>query len=157
MIISPLNSIRFRPVDWNLPGYANTFVADEKFWNDSIFTFCQKFPNTITQKVQIESSSDTVPTVIATREDKTQETLTAVLVSEYDTNSDSINDLFYFEFLVDFSIFLQQTFIEVTQDAEEWKSEPIIGDSELMGRVLNSEVFKWEYFNFDNAFFNDLK
>lgn len=152
MIISPLNSIRFRPVDGNLPNYTNTFVADEKFWNDNIFNFCQKFPNTITQKVQIKSDSDTVPTVIATRADKTQEILTAIEVSSYDTNSDGNIDTYYFEFTVDFSILLQETYIEVTQDAEEWKSEPIIGDVEIIGRVLNGEVYKWEYFNVDNAF-----
>ena len=152
LIISPLNSIRHRPVDGNLPNYQNTFVADEKFYNDKIFEFCQRFPDTTNQTQQIQSDSDTVPTVIATHADKSTTVITATLVSSYDTDDDGTNDAFYFEYIIDMSLFTTETFTTVTQDAETWKSEPFIGDSEILTKVLNGEVYKWEYFNFDNAF-----
>ena len=152
LIISPLNSIRHRPVDGNLPNYQNTFVADEKFYNDKIFTFCQRFPDTTNQTQQIQSDSDTVPTVIATHADKSTTVITATLVSSYDTDDDGTDDTFYFEYIINMSLFTTETFTTVTQGAETWKSEPFIGDSEILTKVLNGEVYKWEYFNFDNAF-----
>ena len=70
MIISPLNSIRFKRVNSYAPSFDNTLVADERFYNDSIFEYCQRFPLT-THTVQIKSDSATVPTVIATKANKT--------------------------------------------------------------------------------------
>ena len=152
MIISQLNSIRFRKVDGNNPNFDNTLLQDEKFWNDSIFTYCQRWKNTDTEKVMIESDSDTVPTVIATKADNTTEVITASLVTSYDQDNDSVNDLFYFTFSVDFSLFTLETYITVTQGAVVYKSEPFKGDSNLATEISNNNVLVIEYFNVDNAF-----
>lgn len=156
MIISPLNSIRHRPVNSDLPNYTNTFVADEQFYNDMIFTFCQRFPDNTNQTVQIKSDSDTVPTVIATHADNSTTVIIATEVSSYDTNSDTVDDTFYFEYIVDMSLFTTETFTTITQDSETWKSEPFIGDSEVLIQIQNKEIYKLEYFNFDNDFSIDF-
>jgi hypothetical protein len=152
LIISQLNSIRFKKQDSEPPNFDNTLLADEKFYNDTIYTYCQRFPDDSTQIVQLKSDSDELPVAIATRSDKTQVALTVTEVSSYDTDSSGTDDTWYFEFTVDFSTFTQITDITVTQDTDTFKSEPFIGDPDVSIQVKDSEVLKLEYFNFDNAF-----
>lgn len=152
MIIGQSNSIRFKKVDSNLPNFDNTLLADEQFYNDKIENYCQRWKNTDTEKVIIKSDSDTVPTVIATKSDKTTETITAALISSYDQNGDSTNDLFFFTFDVVFSLFTTATFITVTQGTIVYKSEPFYGDSNLVTELSDGEMLKLEYGNEDNAF-----
>ena len=149
-VISQANSIRFKKVDSNLPGFDNTLLANEQFYNDKIVNYCQRWKSTDTEKVIIKSDSDTIPTVIATKLNKTTETITAVLIASYDQDNDSTDDLFFFSFDVDFSLFTTETFITVTQGAVVYKSEPIIGD--ITDEVTIGEYLKLEYFNVDNAF-----
>ena len=152
LIIGQANSIRFRKVNSNLPSFDNTLLSDERFYNDKIFSYCQRWQNTDSEPVVLKSDSDVVPTVIATRADKTQEIITATQISSYDTTGDGNDDLFFFSFTVDFSIFLQETFIEVTQGSDNYKSEPFIGDTDLLGELQNGEYLMIEYYNEDNAF-----
>ena len=145
MIISPLNSIRFKRVNSYAPSFDNTLVADERFYNDSIFEYCQRFPLS-THTVQIKSDSATVPTVIATKANKSTETITASLVSSYDTDSDGSIDTYFFEFDVDMTLFTTLTYIRVTQGSEVMRSEPFIGE-DLSTELAKGEVLKTEYYN----------
>ncbi|MCK5605268.1 hypothetical protein KAR91_25475 [Candidatus Pacearchaeota archaeon] len=152
MIISQLNSIRFRPVNSDLPNFDNTFVIDEGSYNDKVFTYCARWPNTTTQTIQIKTTSDTLPTAVATKADKSTVNLTVTEVSSYDTDSDGTDDTWYFEFTIDFSVFTTETFVTVTQSAIVYKSEPFIGDADVTTEVTDGELLKIEYYNFDNAF-----
>jgi hypothetical protein len=145
MIIGQINSIRFRPVNSDLPNFANTFLANEKFYNDGIITYCQRFLPSDTITIQIKSDSATVPTVTATKIDKTTVSITASLVSSY-------SSVYFFEFDVDMSLFSDESYITVVQGSETWKSEPFKGCTELQEEINNQEVQTIEYFNFDNAF-----
>ena len=151
MIISQANSIRFWVVDSNLPNFDNTLLADEKFYNDKIFTYCQRFKSGETESVVIKSNSDTVPTVVATKEDKTTEVITATPIGSYDQDDDSVNDLFFFAFDVVMSLFTTSTFITVTQGVVVYKSEPFIADI-TEEELNNGEIYRVEYGNEDNAF-----
>lgn len=152
LIISQANSIRFRTVNSDLPNFDNTLLADEKFYNDKIEEYCQRWLTTDSEPIIMQSDSDTVPTVIATKSDQSTETITAVLISSYDTDDDSVNDLFFFEAVVDFSLFTLETSISVTQGTDEYVSEPLIGDPDLSEELTNGESLKIEYYNQDNAF-----
>lgn len=152
MIISGCNSIKFKLQDSNPPNINNTLLADEKFYNDKIFTYCQRWPDTVTQKVQIKSNSDTLPTAIATEADQSTTALTVTQVSSYDTDSDGTDDTFYFEFTVDFSAFTTKTDIVANQGSVTWKSEPFKGDSEVSTELADGELQKVEYYNQDNNF-----
>jgi hypothetical protein len=152
MIIGQANSIRFKKVDSNLPNFDNTLLADELFYNDKIETYCQRWKNTDTEKVIIKSDSAVVPTVIATKSDKTTVTITAVEISSYDQDNDSTDDLFFFSFDVVFSLYTLETFITVTQGAVVYKSEPFKGDANIVKELADKEILKVEYYNEDNAF-----
>jgi hypothetical protein len=152
MIISQLNSIRFKKVDSNAPNFDNTLLADEKFFNDKIFTYCQRWDTSDSQIVQIKSNSDTLPTAVATKADQSTVSLTVTQVSSYDTDSDGTDDTFYFEFTVDFSLFTTSTYITVTQGSVIYKSEPFKGDSNISTELSDGEVLKIEYYNEDNNF-----
>jgi hypothetical protein len=152
MIISGLNSIKFKLQDSNPPNINNTLLADEKFYNDNIFTYCQRWPDNVTQKVQIKSDSDTLPTAIATEADQSTTALTVTEVSSYDTDSDGNDDTYYFEFTVDFSAFTTKTDITVNQGSVTYKSEPFKGDSEVANELADGELQKIDYYNQDNAF-----
>jgi hypothetical protein len=78
--------------------------------------------------------------------------ITAVLASSYDTTGDGNDDLFFFEWDVNMSLYAIETYITVVQDSDSWKSEPFIGDGNLTDEINNNEVRKIEYFNIDNAF-----
>ncbi len=154
-VISQLHSVRFRPVNGNNPNFDNTFLEDEKFYNDKIFTFCQRFPNDTTQLIQIKSTSSTLPTVTATEADQSTTPIIptgSTFVSRYDTTGDGSFDTWYFEFDIDFSSFTTKTFITVVQDATTWRSEPFKGDSEVTTEIANGEILKLEYYNQDNNF-----
>jgi hypothetical protein len=154
-VISQLSSVRFRPVDGNAPNFDNTFLADEKFYNDKIFTFCPRFPDDVTQLIQLKATSATLPTVTATKADKTTVSITptgSTFVSRYDTTGDGSFDTWFFEFLVNFSLYATETFITVVQGAFTWKSEPFIGDSEVIQEIADSTMLKLDYYNQDNAF-----
>jgi len=151
MIIGQANSIRFKKVDDNLPNFDNTLLANESFYNDKIETYCQRWKSTDNETVIIKSDSNTIPTVIATKKDKLTVTITAALITSYDQDDDGTDDLFFFSFNVDFSLFTTETFITVTQGSVVYKSEPIIGDVE-MSELTNGELLKIEYYNEDNAF-----
>jgi len=152
MIISQANSMRFKVVDSNLPNFDNTLLADEKFYNDKIETYCQRWQTTDTEKVIVKSDSDTVPTVIATKADQSTEVITAVIISSYDQDDDGTDDLFFFSFDVVFLLFSTKTYITVTQGTDKNRSEPFIGDSDLTDELTNGEALKIEYYNQDNAF-----
>lgn len=152
MVIGQANSIRFRKVDSNLPSFDNTLTQNEKFYNDRIFTYCQRWLTTDTVIVQIKSDSATVPTVIATKADNSEVVITASPVSSYDQDGDSVNDLFFFTFSVVMSGYTTESYITVTQGAVVYRSEPFKGDAELSTELTNGEVMKIEYFNIDNAF-----
>ena len=154
-VISQLSSVRFRPVDGDAPNFDNTFLADEKFFNDKIFTYCQRFPNDVTQLIQIKSDSSTLPTVTATKDDQSTTPITptgSTFVSRYDTTGDGSFDTWFFEFNIDFSLFVTETFITVVQGGTTYKSEPFIGDSEVNTEVTEGERLILEYYNQDNAF-----
>ena len=151
-VISQLSSVRFRPVDGNAPNFDNTFLADEKFYNDKIFTFCQRFTDVIEQTIQVKSDSATVPTVTATKADQSTVNIPAVLATSYDTTGDSSIDTYFYEFDIAFSIFPTQTFVTVEQDGVTWKSEPFIGDGEVTEEITNGTMLILEYCNEDNAF-----
>lgn len=156
MIISSLNSIRFAKVDSNYRNFGNTLLSDEKFYNDEIFEYCQRFLTTDTAvKVQIKSNSSAVPTATLTKADKSTVALTVTQVSAYDQNNDSINDLFFFEFVVNMSAYTTESFITVVQD-ETWKSEPFKGDANLLTELQDGESQQIEYYNDDNAFSIDF-
>jgi len=149
MIISQANSIRFKKVNSDLPGFDNTLLADEKFYNDLIETYCQRWKSTDTETVIIKSDSAVIPTVIATLEDKTTVIITAAPISSYDTEGLG-TDLYFYSFDVVFSLYALKTSITVTQGGDEYISEPIIGN--LTADELNGEYLKIEYSNVDNAF-----
>jgi len=154
-VIGQAQSIRFREVNSNLPSFDNTLLANEKFYNDKIFTYCQRFESTHTETIQIKTDSDTLPTVVATKADRTTVSITptgSTYVSRYDISGDGSYDLWYFEFDVVMSLYAQKTFITVTQGTDEWVSEPFIGDSNLTTEINDGEVLKIEYFNNDNAY-----
>ena len=88
--------MRFKLVNSDLPNYNNTLLADEQFYNDKIFTYCQLWRTTDTVTVQIKSSSDTTPTAVATKADKSTVNLTVNAVSSYDQDADGTDDLFFF-------------------------------------------------------------
>lgn len=152
MIISYLNSIRFRKVDSNFPNFDNTLVVDEKFFNDSTFNYCQRWLTSDTVVVQAQSGSSTLPTAVATKSDNSTVNLTVTQVSAYDQDGDAVNDLFFFSFSVDMSLFTDETFVTVEQDGVTYKSEPFKGDSGLLDELQSGEALKLEYYNNDNAF-----
>jgi hypothetical protein len=160
MIISALNSIRFIKQDSNFRNFGNTLTANERFFNDAIFTYCQRFLTTDTATIQIKSNSDTVPTVKAYNSDNSIDTLTASLVSSYDQDDDGTDDLFYFEFDVPMVDYQTETYLTVEQDGETWKSEPFYSDTNLYTELQDGEAMQIEYYNDDNAFsidFNRVK
>ena len=151
-VISQLSSVRFRPVDGNNPNFDNTFLADEKFFNDKIFTYCQRFTDVLEQTIQVKSDSAVVPTVTATKADQSTVNIPAVLATIYDTTGDSSIDTYFYEFDIAFSIFPTKTFITVVQGGVTWKSEPFIGDSEVTEEIADGTMRILEYYNQDNAF-----
>ncbi|MBT3206953.1 MAG: hypothetical protein HN347_01250 [Bacteroidetes bacterium] len=155
MIISLINSLRFRKVDSNYTQIDNTLSYNLKLFNDSIFGYCQRFLTSDTVTIQVRSDSDTVPTITATKADNSTVTITATLVSSYDTDSDGTNDLFFFEFDVDMSVYTTESYITVSQGTDIYKSEQFKGDSELLTELQNNEAVKIEFFNNDNAFLID--
>ena len=152
MIVSQANSIRFREVNSDLSGFDNTLLADEKFYNDKIETYCQRWQTTDTETVIVKSDTATVPTVTVTNEDNSTSVITASPLSSYDQDADSVDDLFFFSFSVVFSSYLTESFITVVQDGTTYKSEPFKGDSDLTTELSNGDVLKIEYTNEDNAF-----
>lgn len=152
MIVSYASSIRFRKVDSNYANFDNTLLADELFYNDKIFDYCQRWLTTDTVTVQLESDSDTLPTATATKADGTEVSLTVTQVSSYDQDSDGTDDLFFFAFDVDMSVFTTKTDIVVTQGSVSWKSEPFKGDSDLLEELQTGMALEIEYYNNDNAF-----
>jgi hypothetical protein len=144
--------MRFKEVNSDLPNFNNTLLSDEKFFNDKIYTYCQRWRDTDTVKVQIRSSSDTVPTAVLTKSDKTTVNLSVSQVSSYDQDNDGTNDLFFFEFSVVMASYTTVSYITVTQGSTVYKSEPFYGDSNLLTEILAGEVKQIEYFNVDNAF-----
>lgn len=156
MIISSLNSIRFAKVDSNYRNFGNTLLSNEKFYNDEIFEYCQRFLTTDTAvKVQIKSSSATTPTATLTKADKSTVALTVAQVSAYDQNNDTVNDLFFFEFTVNMSSYTTESYITVVQD-ETWRSEPFKADATLLTELQDGETQLIEYYNDDNAFSVDF-
>jgi len=141
MIISNLNSIRFRKVDSSYPNFNNTLLENELFYNDKIENYCQRFLATDTVTVQVRSDSDTIPTVTLYENDNTSHSLTATLKSSYDQNDDGTNDLFFFEFEIDMSAYDSRNYVKVEQGDDEYVSEPFEASSDLL-----------EYYNEDNAF-----
>ena len=151
-VIGQINSLRFKKVNTDLPSFDNVLLADEKFYNDKIFTYCQRWTTSEEQTIQIKSDSDTLPTAVATKADQSTVNIPVALASSYDADSDGTDDLFFFEFDVAFSLFADPAYITVTQGTDVWKSEPFKGDSNLTTEINNGEVLKLEYFNNDNAF-----
>jgi len=155
MIISQANSMRFRKVNSDLPNFDNTLTANEKFYNDKIETYCQRWNTSDVVTVQIKSDSATVPTVVATLDDNSTASIICVgntYKSRYDTNGGSNYNLWFFEFQLTMSNYLTETFVTVTQGAEVYKSEPFKGDVEMDSELQNGETLKLEYSNNDNAF-----
>lgn len=152
MIISALNSIRFVKQDSNFRNFGNTLTADEKFFNDEIFEYCQRFQTTDTVTIQIKSDLATVPTVKAYKAGNMAETLTASLVSSYDQDNDGTNDLFYFQFEIPLVNYQSETFVTVEQDGETWRSEPFYADVNLYQELFDGDILQVEYYNDDNAF-----
>jgi len=152
MIISGLNSIRFKKVDSSYPNFNNTLLENELFYNDKIENYCQRFLATDTITVQIRSTSDTVPTVTLYENDYTIHSLTATLKSSYDSNDDGTNDLFFFEFEIDMSSYDSRNYIEVVQGTDNYISEPFEASSELLYELQNGKALMLEYSNEDNAF-----
>ena len=155
MIISQANSIRFRPVNSDLPNYENTFVADEKFHNDKIFTYCQRWLTTDSEKVVIRTeikATTTAITAVATLLDKSTVNLTVTQISSYDQDGDGTDDLWYYEVPVVMSQFTAETYITITQGSTVYKSEPFKGCSDLLDELLNGDAHRIEYYNEDNAF-----
>jgi len=151
MIIPFGNSIRFRKVDANYTNFDNTLTANERFFNDSIFTYCQRFLTTDTVTIQIKSNSATVPTVKKYNSWNVESTITATLVSSYDHDNDTVNDLFFFEFDIPMAGLTDEQYITVLQGSELWKSEPFRADSELLTELQDGEAMLIEYYNTDNA------
>jgi len=151
MIIPFGNSIRFRKVDANYTNFDNTLTANERFFNDSIFTYCQRFLTTDTVTIQIKSNSATVPTVKKYNSSNVESTITATLVSSYDQDNDTVNDLFFFEFDIPMAGLTDEQYITVLQGSELWKSEPFRADSELLTELQDGEAMLIEYYNTDNA------
>jgi len=145
MIVADANSIRFRVINDELPSFGNTLLANEQFYNDKINHFCMRWLPTDKEKVQIKSDSAVVPTVTATKANNSTVNITCAQVSAY-------NGLYFFEFEVDFSLFLTETYITVTQGTDVYRSEPFYGDLDLLTELENGDSQKIEYFNFDNAF-----
>lgn len=156
MVIGQSNSLRFRKVDSNPPNFDNTLVADEIFYNDKIWTYCQRWKTTDTAvTVQVNSDSDTLPTVVATKADNSTVNITptgSTYVSRYDTTGDGSFDLWFFAFDIDMSVYTTETFVTVTQGAVVYKSEPFKGDANLATEIANGEVQVIDYFNVDNTF-----
>jgi len=145
------NSIRFRKVDANFTNFDNTLTANERFFNDSIFTYCQRFLETDTVTIQAKSTINTVPTVKLYDSINNETTLTASLVSSYDQDNDTVNDLFFFEFQVPMTGLTEEQYLIVSQNGIYWKSEPFKADPELLTELQNGEAMKIEYYNTDNA------
>jgi len=151
MIIGFGNSIRFRKVDANYTNFDNTLTANERFFNDSIFTYCQRFLETDTVTVQIKSTSNTVPTVKRFDSVNNQTSITPVLVSSYDQDGDTVNDLFFFEFQVPMAGLTDEQYLTASQNGIYWISEPFKADPELLTELQTGEAMKIEYYNTDNA------
>lgn len=152
MIISNLNSIRFRKVDSSYPNFNNTLLEDELFYNDKIENYCQRFLSTDTITVQVRSDSDTVPTVTLYENDNTSHSLTTTLKSSYDQNDDGTNDLFFFEFEIDMSAYDSRNYVKVTQGSDTYVSEPFESSADLLTELQNGKALMLEYYNEDNAF-----
>ncbi len=151
MIIPFANPIRFRKVDVNYPHFDNTLTANERFFNDSIFTYCQRFLETDTITIQIKSTSSTVPTVKLYDSENTETTITAALITSYDQDGDTVYDLFFYEFSVSMNTLTDEHYLKVSQNGIEYISEPFKADSELLTELQNGEALKIEYYNSDNA------
>jgi len=151
MIIGFANSIRFRKVDSNYQNFDNTLTSDEKFFNDTIFTYCQRFLETDTVKIQIKSNFATVPTVKLYNSENNSVDLECILVSNYDQDNDTVDDLFFFEFTVSMNGVTDEHYLKVTQLGETWQSEPFKADSELLTELETGEAMVIEYYNTDNA------
>jgi len=155
MIISQANSMRFRKVNSDLPNFDNTLTANEKFYNDKIETYCQRWNTSDVVTVEIKSDSATVPTIVAVSDDNTTASIIVVgatYKTRYDTAGGTNYNLWFFEFQLTMSSYLTETFVTVTQGAEVYKSEPFYGDIEIDEELSNGETLKLEYSNNDNAF-----
>ena len=155
MIISQANSLRFRRVDTNLPNFDNTLLANERFYNDTIETYCQRWDPADTVTVQIKSDSDTLPTITVYSDDNTIASIVptgSTYVSAYDQDGDTTNDLFFFEFALNMANYPDETYLVVEQGSTVYQSEPFKGDPEIVTELANGETLKIEYSNIDNAF-----
>jgi hypothetical protein len=155
MIISQANSMRFRKVNSDLPNFDNTLTANEKFYNDKIETYLQRWNTSDVVTVQIKSDSATVPTIVVTSDDNSTSSIVCIgntYKSRYDTNGGTTYNLWFFEFQVVMSFYQVETFVTVTQGTDIYKSEPFIGDIEIDSELSNGETLKLEYANNDNAF-----
>jgi len=151
-VIGLCQSVRFRKQDSSFRNFDNTLVANELFYNDKIFTYCQRFGVSDAATIQLKSTSNTVPTCTGIKADRTEVDLPAVLASSYDTTGDGNDDLFFFEFDIPFSLFPTRSYATVVQDADSWISEPFFYDTNLAQELADGEVHKIDYYNNDNAF-----
>lgn len=155
MVISQANSLRFRRVDNNLPNFDNVLLANERFYNDVIETYCQRWSPADTVVVQLKSDSDTLPTITVYSDDNTSVPIVATggtYVTAYDQDADTTNDLFFFEFALNMANYPDESYVVVSQNGITYQSEPFKGDPEIVTELLNGETLKLQYSNFDNAF-----
>jgi hypothetical protein len=145
------NSIRFRKIDTNYPNFDNTLVVNEKFFNDKIFPYCQRFLTTDTVTVQMKSNSATVPTVVLYDSEMNETAIVTTLVSSYDQDSDGSDDLFFFEFDVVMATLTDEHFLRATQGSDVFVSEPFKADSDLLTELQNGQALQIQYSNIDNA------
>lgn len=152
MIVPIAQSLRFRRQDSNYQNFDNTLLKDERFFNDTIDTYCQRWLTTDTVTVQIQSDSATLPTAVLTRSDNSTVNLTVTLKSQYDTDEDTVNDLFFFEFEIDMSVYTDESFVTVNQGSDTYVSEQFFGDADLLTELQNGAALEIQFFNLDNAF-----
>jgi len=151
MVISRANSIHFVRLDNNLSNVENTLSYAERYASFKIWGYYQRFDISLTQKVQIVSNSDVVPTIVVTapNADITPTPISAALVDNYEIDGDTY---YYFEFDVVMSNYQLCNYIQikVTQGNESWISEKIKVE-DLSEDLDNGRMLKLKWTNYLNT------